>query len=72
MSDQRVRRPIYPDCSTCGHNASGVVAFRCTAFVSYPEGDPRGVAGYCPCRCGEDPVIRAWMAASHSAGEHKD
>ena len=35
----------YPDCSGCGHNASGVVAFRCTTFVAYPEGDPRGGQG---------------------------
>ena len=53
--------PFYPDCSTCGHNASGVVAFRCTTFVPYPEGDPRGLAGYCGHRCTEDPVVAKWL-----------
>jgi len=67
-SRQQASVPLYPDCSTCGHNASGVVAFRCTAFVPYPEGDPRGLAGYCPCRCGQDPAIRAWMAATDGGG----
>lgn len=53
--------PYYPDCSGCGHNASAVVAGRCTAFVAYPEGDPRGMAGYCYHDCINDPVIREWL-----------
>jgi hypothetical protein len=55
-------RPYYPDCSTCGHNVSAVVAETCTAFVPYPEGDPRGLAGYCGCRCADDPAVTAWFA----------
>lgn len=58
----------YPDCSTCGHNASGVVAFQCTAFVPYPEGDRRGLAGYCECRCIDDPAVRAWFLEIHGPG----
>lgn len=53
--------PWYPNCSECGHNASAVVAFTCTAFVPYPEGDPRGHAGYCGHRCVNDPAIKAWI-----------
>lgn len=56
-----VSAPFYPDCSTCGHNASGVVAYRCSALVPYPEGDPRGLAGYCGCPCTEDPVVKEWL-----------
>lgn len=58
--------PAYPDCSTCGHNARGIIGGhvngRCTAFVPYPPGDPRGLAGYCDCLCAQDPVIRAWTS----------
>jgi len=57
--------PFYPDCSTCGHNASGVLGGtrhgRCTVFKAYPPGDPRGMAGYCNCPCTQDPVIQAWL-----------
>ena len=56
---------FFPDCSTCGHNASGVLGGpergRCAAFRAYPPGDPRGMAGYCNCPCSQDPVIRAWL-----------
>ena len=54
-------RPFYPDCSGCGHNSSGVVANQCTAFVPYPEDDPRGHAGMCSHRCTDDPAVRAWL-----------
>jgi hypothetical protein len=64
---QAVSVPACPDCSACGHNASGVVGGReqgrCTSFVVYPEGDPRGMAGYCLCPCPQDPVVRAWLEA---------
>jgi hypothetical protein len=62
MSDETRVAPFgYPDCSTCGHNTSGVLANTCTSFVVYPEGDPRGMAGYCGCRCTDDPVVKEWM-----------
>ena len=55
----------YPDCSGCGHNASGIVGGtdtgRCSSFVAYPPGDRRGLAGYCDHLCAVDPVIRAWL-----------
>jgi hypothetical protein len=57
--------PTYPDCSTCGHNASGVLGGPvngvCTAFRVYPAGDPRGMAGHCGCHCPQDPVVKAWL-----------
>jgi hypothetical protein len=53
--------PCYPDCPECKHNVSAVVGGRCTVFVPYPEGDPRGLAGYCMCQCPETPQIRAWL-----------
>lgn len=52
--------PVYPDCSTCGHNASGVAGFQCTTFVAPPHGADFPVA-ICGCRCADDPVIKAWM-----------
>lgn len=56
--------PYYPNCPACGHNASGIIGGpdtgRCSAFVPYPAGDPRGHAGYCNCLCAQDPVIKAW------------
>jgi hypothetical protein len=55
----------YPDCPRCGHNVSGVVAETCTSFVVYPEGDPRGMAGYCGHRCADEPEIRAWLGPSY-------
>lgn len=54
--------PYYPACSGCGHHASGIVADTCTAFVPYPDGDPRGIAGYCEHRCTSDPAVQAWLA----------
>jgi hypothetical protein len=63
VKSQTVDAPFYPDCSTCGHHASGVVAGCCTAFDVYPEGDPRGMAGYCAHRCTEDPIISRWLHA---------
>ena len=57
----RPARPFYPTCSGCGHNTSGVVAEVCTSFVPYPEGDPRGHAGYCGHRCVDDPAVKAWL-----------
>jgi hypothetical protein len=63
--------PFYPDCSACGHNVSAVIAEHCTAFVAYPVGDPRGMAGYCGCCCVDDPVVRQWLdtSAGRAAGE---
>lgn len=55
----------YPDCSECGHNASGIVAEQCTTIVPYPDGDPRGLAGYCGHRCVDDPAIRAWLGPTY-------
>jgi hypothetical protein len=54
-----------PDCPECGHNISGVVADTCTSFVVYPEGDPRGMAGYCGHRCTDNPEIREWLGPSY-------
>jgi len=56
-----VSTPVYPNCPGCGHNVSAVLANTCTAFVPYPEGDPRGHAGYCGCRCTDQPAIKAWI-----------
>lgn len=49
----------YPTCSTCGHHGSGILAGQCSAFVPYPE--PGVLAGYCNCRCVEDPAVKGWL-----------
>jgi len=43
----------YDLCPRCGHHTSACVAGQCTVVVPYPEGDPRGMAGYCGCNCYE-------------------
>jgi hypothetical protein len=53
----------YPDCGTCGHNTSAVLAGCCTAFVPLPEG-AGALAAYCGCRCVDDPVVRQWLKQS--------
>lgn len=58
--------PLLPDCTTCGHNTAGVVGGiekgRCTAFVPYPP-ESGQQAGYCNCRCVDDPAVKSWLAA---------
>lgn len=54
-----------PMCSGCGHHSSGIVAEKCSAFVPYPVGDPRGHAGYCGHRCVDDPAVREWLGPDY-------
>jgi ribosomal protein L34E len=58
MAEQQEPMPM---CSGCGHHASGIVAETCSNFAVYPDGDPRGYAGYCQHRCVDDPVVREWL-----------
>jgi hypothetical protein len=53
-------RAYYPNCPTCGHNLHAYVGRMCTAFVAYPPGDERGLAGWCGHDCTSEPAIRAW------------
>lgn len=55
--------PMLPMCPGCGHSVAHLVGGAdrgtCTVVVPYPDGDPRGLAGYCQHRCGREPEIRA-------------
>ncbi len=63
------RTMTYPNCGTCGHNTSGVLAGRCSAIVPTVTGSgPRDfTVAYCPCRCVDDPVVKAWLEGCHGA-----
>lgn len=53
----------YPNCGTCGHNTSAVLAGCCTVLVPFDNGGSDWGANYCNCRCVADPVVAQWLQA---------